>query len=578
MAWPNRVYVATRTLGIYYASPFTATGDQPVWGTVNGGLAATTIGSFCLDTHEAAPDSRMFCIVSGTLYRRTIGDWASVLTTAAALTLAGYSAGPTLQSVIVDSVTGYVYALLAQENETAPIGVMISTDHGDNWSAVTVRASAFNYNVSNIDAYNGLVVFTTVPAPALVYIAYHSVNHGGAWAYHIIDEGSSAASLPVRIHRGLTQTWYGTFPASANYFDLFKATPAGYTALSSTEGYGPYTAGGIWMDPDTAAHMLVLNDSLDTYARETSDDWASTDAENATSVTDINEIAEQSQNDAWVMGSVQATGAALLYVTTNGYTVTHRSGANYNNSPYADSIPDTAGGVTPRGIWAVFDVASEGPTAPPGSTITPPDTGTPITLGGTAYVQAVTMPDYTGDDRGEPLPGDRGAWDVSTESRADLHASDIAHDIMLYHLPRYAATPGVAPIWSGSQWEPVDVTTEAELAAHTADASAHHAPVTLGAGSDAALGLVGQELTLADVLTPAEHTAIGNGAPHHAAVTLGAGNDAALAMVGQELTLTMPAAGGTTYRQFTYVDNGDSTWSFVTNGDGMPVFANLDTE
>lgn len=43
-----------------------------------------------------------------------------------------------------------------------------------------------------------------------------------------------------------------------------------------------------------------------------------------------------------------------------------------------------------------------------------------------------------------------------------------------------------------------------------------HDAVTLGAGSDAALALSGQELTLADVLTPTEHTAIGNGAPHHA--------------------------------------------------------------
>jgi len=43
----------------------------------------------------------------------------------------------------------------------------------------------------------------------------------------------------------------------------------------------------------------------------------------------------------------------------------------------------------------------------------------------------------------------------------------------------------------------------------------HHAAVTLGGGSDPALALAGQVLTLANVLTPAEHTAIGDGAPHH---------------------------------------------------------------
>ena len=57
-----------------------------------------------------------------------------------------------------------------------------------------------------------------------------------------------------------------------------------------------------------------------------------------------------------------------------------------------------------------------------------------------------------------------------------------------------------------------------------------HDPVTLGAGSDAALALSGQELTLADVLTPTEHTAIGDGAPHHAAVTLDANAATLLAL------------------------------------------------
>ena len=50
--------------------------------------------------------------------------------------------------------------------------------------------------------------------------------------------------------------------------------------------------------------------------------------------------------------------------------------------------------------------------------------------------------------------------------------------------------------------------------------SAHHAAVTLGDGSDPALALDGQELTLADVLTPAEHAALYNQAPHHYPLSL----------------------------------------------------------
>jgi hypothetical protein len=74
-----------------------------------------------------------------------------------------------------------------------------------------------------------------------------------------------------------------------------------------------------------------------------------------------------------------------------------------------------------------------------------------------------------------------------------------------------------------------------------ADVPGYHAPVTLGGGSDPALSLVGQVLTLADVLTPAEHTAIGNGAPHHAPVTLTVAADVLLALAGQQIDLDTQA-------------------------------------
>ena len=49
--------------------------------------------------------------------------------------------------------------------------------------------------------------------------------------------------------------------------------------------------------------------------------------------------------------------------------------------------------------------------------------------------------------------------------------------------------------------------------------AAHHALVTLAGGCAPELTLDGQELLLAAVMTPTEHTAIGDGAPHHARYT-----------------------------------------------------------
>jgi len=81
-----------------------------------------------------------------------------------------------------------------------------------------------------------------------------------------------------------------------------------------------------------------------------------------------------------------------------------------------------------------------------------------------------------------------------------------------------------------------------DVSAHAANNSAHHAPVTLGAGSAAELSLLGQELILSDVLTPTEHTAIGDSSPHHAAVTLAASADELLGLSTQALSLDVQAA------------------------------------
>ncbi len=110
----------------------------------------------------------------------------------------------------------------------------------------------------------------------------------------------------------------------------------------------------------------------------------------------------------------------------------------------------------------------------------------------------------------------------------------------------FASDTGQFGYYDGTDWQwfnaPDGYLTEAE---HTAigDNSPHHAPVTLGTGSDPALSLSGQELTLADVLTPSEHSAIGNSSPHHAPITLDADAETILDVTGQEIGLDTQAVG-----------------------------------
>ena len=90
-------------------------------------------------------------------------------------------------------------------------------------------------------------------------------------------------------------------------------------------------------------------------------------------------------------------------------------------------------------------------------------------------------------------------------------------------------------------WQCVDSTNDAAVWKDLGGSA--HAEVTLGEGSDPALELDGQELTLADVLTPDEHDDIGDDSPHHPAITLDVGCDPALELAeGQVLNLTLPAA------------------------------------
>lgn len=105
------------------------------------------------------------------------------------------------------------------------------------------------------------------------------------------------------------------------------------------------------------------------------------------------------------------------------------------------------------------------------------------------------------------------------------------------------------------------------------DVGALHAPVTLGGGSDPALALVGQQLTLADVLTPAEHTAIGAAAPHHAQLHGAADHNVAVLMAGANENLgafyididdiVVPANPAATVRRV-FVDNATGQLSVRT--------------
>ena len=87
-------------------------------------------------------------------------------------------------------------------------------------------------------------------------------------------------------------------------------------------------------------------------------------------------------------------------------TITGIAGSMPDTSPYTNSIPSNCGGACIGGVQGVR-------------------------AQGVVYTHAVEMPGYTGDERGEPEPGDRAAWDA--ENYPDVHANDIDTAAGIHH-------------------------------------------------------------------------------------------------------------------------------------------------
>ena len=375
MAWPLRTWAATKTLGIYYtADSLDPAAAQPAWTQLNTGLSNTDIISFCLDRHEDPADGRMFCIdgTTKTIWRRVSGDWSSVLTSAAARATAGYTDNEVLYSVIVDPVTGYVYALLALYPATANKGVMRSVDHGNTWTAVTMGARGYSNAWGNIDAYGGIVVAGRIPSPAVAMFHYFSINDGAIFGSIWVDEAYSVFEPVVRIHPAAGGTWYGTIRVEGGgQYDLIRSkTNSTYAILMGGQLHGPFTPGGVWPDPADANHSLIDVQAINTAIVESTDAGATVDSDVATSVTYMHEIADGCEYGYWVQGCSMPhviNNRAPVYVSTDGVTLGQKSGTNWATPPYTDAIPVTCDGISWRGLWIV----PEPPPIPPVPTVPP---------------------------------------------------------------------------------------------------------------------------------------------------------------------------------------------------------------
>jgi len=569
MALPRTVYVATDA-GFYYTNSFSVVDPVP-WTQHSTGLASTNIR--CMSVDPFVPEGHQYVCADGCIYLRESGeDWVSILTTAQARTITGNSYIVPCWVHCDTLIPGVVWAYAADTEYRSDVYHFYwlrSADYGSTWTAYGNVGSTSSWGMSpgSIAAHGDFVVAAANRALLTVHV-YRSLDGGSSWYGY--DSGSSqtvdqkVSVNPLDPTKGYLMSLFSS-QWRIVYIHADGVTDTGIVVSD----VGPAQAAGFWFSADDPLHMRLASHNVLVY---THDGWATANSNSSVSkAMAIAPVVDRGDENWIILGRSSGRPLVVALESEDSSAVINCAGTNWDTPPYTDALPSTAS-VAHNGVYAV-PVNPNAGQVPPGTTITVG--GTPIVLSGPGLYQAVSMPGHTEIDRAGAMPGDRAAFDV--HNYPEEHASDTHEGESILHLDPDAAA-GEGPVMGpDGKYLYEDIATQDELDTHEGTPDAHHDPVTLGVGSDAALSIDGQEITLADVLTPAEHTAIGDSAPHHAPVTLDPASDAALELSGQTLKLTMPEITNK-YRQYTYVDNGDSTWSFVVNGDGMPVFAQLDTE
>jgi len=434
MSWSKGIYVATKSLGVYYTGNFVSPGTQPTWAQVNTGLTNTDCLEFKLDPFD--PENKQYVLINTgrTLYRRdNQGSWSAILTPADVNTLLSTSEA-TIHGFCTDvSIPGRLWANVGSSETSAPpngFWAVYSDNYGESWTAIRYLNSPYTYGANVIRAHgDNIWISMTAMLYSKRWLTY-SYNGGVDWSYY--EDGIGGGYLCLTHNPIEPDRIYFITMESANY--NIKHFDAG--SMTVTNGFSDQRDDVIWFDPADADHQRSI---YNIHLLVTEDRWDSYSSIDLSA--EVISIARFSGGgDAMLVGM---HGDDFHYVgTIDGEvgTVVGISGTNRNNSPYTDSIPETCGGICIDGVQGVKAL-------------------------GAVNTHAVAMPDYTGSARGVPSAGDRSAWD--DVNYQDKHAKSIKDGSYDYHTPlsKYDATTaptanddsgdGYAP---GSRW--IDVTND----------------------------------------------------------------------------------------------------------------------
>lgn len=410
--WPYRMYVATFDKGVYYSSDFSGPdGAMPHWtayNTIDGD--GNTLADYGVHCFDVGPDDRVNYqyLIDSTdyqFYRRVNeANWTKEYTIAAAdAALVGDGeANGTGRFTWFDpdpAHAGHIYALYRSRNDASSRSyVFKSTDHGDTFAFVS-RVEIGVWPQSNpytIHVYDNEVLVVLLRYVGSTIRAVYSDDYGTTWTMcsKIVGLSTNINSRGnynrLQSDRVYLRGWGG---AGSPEYELWMSRPVIPDPDSFELGDDPVTGDElvrqapttydrgdyIWFDPGTAASQRLIRFGEQAGSRiakyyTTSDSWNTGSISNPYDMPywNICCMADQVNPEAGNMvvfgceecdytvappltENVPTTRHHILVADTYDITDTYaKAGDDVSTPPYADSIPEDAGGVCHKGIKAVF--------------------------------------------------------------------------------------------------------------------------------------------------------------------------------------------------------------------------------
>lgn len=359
--WPVRLYVVTRSRGVYFTNDFDGPlGSQPTWSRLTGTDAyAIKAGAISQQTGS------VFTLLDSLtgIYRWTdVGGYENILTSTEAAAMCGGSGN--LYWLYCDEWTGFVYALVAGDGG---MHIMRSTDDGardgggvtsfrdvDDTSIELYGGAGVGQLLTTLDAINGVVTGNKTGGGGSARV-FTGVIGSGSWTY-ADSMGGFGWAPPAYYDAHNNVIWSCNSDHEVMWLGSDQTTwnvPAGVAIGMAYSIFGQGIA--FW---NTNLHVTIgqYGTTYENSIQWTDDFWATFYASGDVGVVIESCVPVPYQPPNLILGRRSASGGTgeyhVIYVNDDlgATTPVGRAGVDPSNVSTTVSIPYNCGGIAYNGI------------------------------------------------------------------------------------------------------------------------------------------------------------------------------------------------------------------------------------